>query len=873
MSKTYKMSVFLVFIAAIYLSSIACAGVTQRISISSNGEQANHGSDSPSISADGKYVAYVSFADNLVTGDTNKYFDVFVYNTQTSETLRISTSSDETQANGYSYSPSIGADGRYVAFESYANNLISDDTNGCFDIFVKDTQTGNIQRVSISSDGEEAEGNNDSDSASISADGRYVAFLSSADNLVFNDTNQSDDIFVRDIKTGETQLISTSSGGVQANDDSYIPSISADGRYVAFLSYANNLVPGDTNKCVDIFVKDRQTNATQRISVSNNGVQANAYSYSPSISANGKYVTFESYANNLVAGDTNGCIDIFVRDIQTAKTELISVSSDQVQANDSCSNPSISTDGRFVAFVSAANNLVSDDTNGRSDVFVRDIKTGKTQRGSVSTNGVQANLYNYSPSISADGKLVAFLSDASNLITADTNNSGDIFIHVMDSPVTDVSLNKTTLPLKKASTETLVATVNPSDATNKSVTWSSNNTSVAAVDSSGKVSGVSGGSCKITVTTVDGSKTAECKVDVSVPVISISLNKTTLSSNKGVSETLIATVNPADATNKAVTWESSNTDVATVDSTGKVTTVGDGTSKITVTTVDGTKTANCIVNIQSMIYYTSPAISDTYDSYTKLINISGKSDASITKASWLIDSKRKGSCKVSKGTWNASKIGLTLGGNPITLTGSTKSKQTFTDTLLVNYIDNINPVVKISSPSSKPTYQSTKAVVSISGSVTDLEAIAKVTWLNAATGASGVCTGTKSWKASGAALKLGSNEITISAKDSSGNIGISKITITMVDKTKPKVAITTPTNKPSLILNTQNITLGGTASDDIEVAKVEWLNKSTGESGICSGTTAWSSTIALQIGKNNITITATDTSSNKTTDTIAITRK
>ena len=283
---------------------------------------------------------------------------------------RVSLSSRGSEGNGdCGYWASISADGRYVAFQSLASNLVLNDTNDVDDIFVHDRQTGQTTRVSLSSGG--SEGNGHCWDASISADGRYVAFHSLASNLVPDDTNGESDVFVHDRQTGETARVSLSSGGTEGNSSSGSPSISADGRYVAFVSLATNLVPGD-NKFWDTFVHDRQTGQTTRVSMSSGGKKGNGGSGNPSISADGRYVAFNSDATNLVPGDTNGVVDVFVHDRQTGQTVRVSLSWDGSEGNDASCNPSISADGRYVAFWSDATNLVPDDTNGFPDIFVQD---------------------------------------------------------------------------------------------------------------------------------------------------------------------------------------------------------------------------------------------------------------------------------------------------------------------------------------------------------------------------------------------------------------------------------------------------------------------------------------------------------------------
>jgi len=399
---------------------------TSRVSVTSNGTQSTSWSVNSSISADGRYVAFQSYASNLVSDDTNGFEDVFVHDRQTRQTSRISIASDGTQGNGWSGYPSISGDGRYVAFNSYASNLVSSDTNGEYDIFVHDRQTGQTSRVSVASDG--TQGNGGSYNPSISVDGRYVAFESYAYNLV-SSTNYSLSIYVHDRQLGQTSRVSVASNGTQANDASRDPSISANGRYVAFQSSASNLVSGDTNYIADVFVHDRQTGQTSRVSIASDGMEGNSESHVPSISADGRYVAFYSSASNLVSGDTNSTLDIFVHDRQTHQTNRVSVASDGLQGHGYSVFPVISADGRYIAFESQAYNLVSDDTNYRDDIFVHDRQTGQTSRVSVAFNGTQGDSDSLDPAISADGRYVAFESYASNLVNGDTNGQWDVFVH------------------------------------------------------------------------------------------------------------------------------------------------------------------------------------------------------------------------------------------------------------------------------------------------------------------------------------------------------------------------------------------------------------------------------------------------------------
>jgi Tol biopolymer transport system component len=356
-----------------------------------------------SISADGRCVAFASEARRLVPGDTNRCWDVFVYDSRTRQTERVSVSSKGEQANGNSWRPSVSGDGRYVAFESGATNLVPGDTNGHYDVFVRDRQTRRTTRASLGAQG--AQGNDDSYVPSVSAGGRYVAFYSEASNLAPGEAGEHGDVFLHDGETGATERVSVTSTGGPAKGWSWYPAVSADGRYVAFSSTAPDLVAQDTNGQADVFVRDRQTGATERISVSSAGLQANGRSGFVSISGDGQYVAFDSDASNLVPGDTNGHLDVFVYDRRTRTTERVSVSSHGAQGHSASAHPSLSADGRYVAFSSYASNLVPD-TWG---IFVHDRRTGTTEH--VSTMPERGHRYYEMPAISADGRYIAFLSE------------------------------------------------------------------------------------------------------------------------------------------------------------------------------------------------------------------------------------------------------------------------------------------------------------------------------------------------------------------------------------------------------------------------------------------------------------------------------
>ena len=401
----------------------------------------------PALSSDGRYVAFRSDADNLVAG-RHYNGDIYLHDRESGTTTLVSLSSggvpgDDGTSN--LEAPAISADGRVIAFSSLANNLADQDNNLLADIFVHDRVSRTTERVSLSTSREEA--NAASGFPSLSADGRYVAFESNASNLVSGDTNgpEGTDVFVHDRATHETARVSVSSGGAEAFAPSFSPAISGDGKFVAFVSSAQNLVSGKTNMCIyydwlgnpiviscaDVFVHNRETRETVRVSLTAGGSESNGSSFKPAISHDGRFVAFASDAATLVSGDTNAKTDIFVKDTVSGRISRVSVSSSGQEANDHSYTPAISANGRMIAFASAATNLVPGDNNGKIDIFVHDRLTGNTRRVNTCSCADEANDEAMDPAISPDGWTVAFASPASNLLRnlADTNRATDIFVH------------------------------------------------------------------------------------------------------------------------------------------------------------------------------------------------------------------------------------------------------------------------------------------------------------------------------------------------------------------------------------------------------------------------------------------------------------
>lgn len=407
--------------------------VTVRASLGDSNQQGTGDAslEHQGVSADGRYIVFASKATNLVPGDTNQFADIFLRDMVARTTILISVNSAGTgPGNGPSAFSSISADGRYVAFHSDASDLHADDPDTLTDIFVRDVQTGQTVLVSRASGPLGVKGNNISARADISADGRYVAFHSQANNLDINDGDTSDDIYRRDIQdpTNPTLLISVDSAGTKASGSSQRPRLSADGRFVAFESTASNLVLSDTNVKKDCFLRDVLTGTTSRISLTATAGEANGDSDHAVISGDGSMLVFRSSSSNILPEDDGFESDIFVRELLTGLTTIASAHSSGSQAGNNCNHPSISGNGKFVVFQSTSSSLVNGDTNGKSDCFIHEIATGQTTRLSVATFGGELNGDSERPFISADGRYVSFYSTATNIADDDTNGSADIFL-------------------------------------------------------------------------------------------------------------------------------------------------------------------------------------------------------------------------------------------------------------------------------------------------------------------------------------------------------------------------------------------------------------------------------------------------------------
>jgi hypothetical protein len=435
-TNSVKLNVIAAGALALSMSGVAAASSTTLESRNTAGDLAVGTSftggtvDSLAISADGRFVVFASGATNLVPNDTNGWNDIFLRDRLLGTTVRIN-GVDANQDSGH---PAISRNGRYIAYESAATNLVSTANNGVYHIFLYDTVAKTTVHVSKTTAG--VQGNASSQYPSVSNDGRYVSFTSLATNLVAGDTNAHPDVFRRDVVANVTIRVSVTNAGAQGNNtaarnENMISSINGDGRYVLFRSNASNLVAGDTNGLDDLFVRDCTGLTTKRVNVSSTGVQANDTSYMGKISNDGLFVVFSSAASTLVAGDTNVAEDVFIRDRTLNTTTRLSVNSSGVQTTVGAlgsNKPSISDDNRYVAFTSYADNLVADDTNAVADTYMRDRTTNTTTRISLGNLGEQCNDYCNDGVISGNGLYAAFSSAATNLVVNGYNGLTQLFV-------------------------------------------------------------------------------------------------------------------------------------------------------------------------------------------------------------------------------------------------------------------------------------------------------------------------------------------------------------------------------------------------------------------------------------------------------------
>ncbi len=394
------------------------------------GTCADDDSSSADISADGRYVAFQSWSTNLTSDNTNATSQVYRKDLLTGEVVMCSAKGDGTPADAWSGAPSISADGRYVAFQSNAINLASG-LSGSDQVFRKDLQTGKVVLCSANADGNAGDGG--SSLPDMTPDGRYVVFWGDSANLVAGKTTSGNQVFRKDLETKEVALCSADANGDEGNNISRDPSISDGGRYVAYESSATDLIAGETTSGSQIFRKDLQTGEVALCSADADGNEGTGSCGHPSISASGDFVAFSSYSPDLVSPATSGQ-QVFRKNLNTDGILLCSANAAGEEAESNASGPSISADGRFVAFYSSAQNLVPGGTFDW-EVFRKDLKTKEVALASSNAAREEGDAGSAAPSMTPDGRFVAFESHADNLVTTPVSKE-QVFRKELEAPTT-----------------------------------------------------------------------------------------------------------------------------------------------------------------------------------------------------------------------------------------------------------------------------------------------------------------------------------------------------------------------------------------------------------------------------------------------------
>lgn len=407
------------------LMLIAALAGTAQPSESDGSVAADGDSREPTVSGDGRLVAFASSASNLDAADGNGEFqDVFLHDRATGVTRLVSLTPAGASGNGPSVAPHLSADGRVLVFVSAAPDLVEGDGNGALDVFVTEVGSGVIQRVTRGHAGGDADG--PSHQPRVSADGRYVVFSSTATNLVAGDTNGTSDVFLFDRVSGATELLTRGADGSGANGPSNAPDVSADGSVVVFHSGASNLGPADENGRRDVYRLDRGSGEITRVSIPGDGIECAEDSVSPRVSGDGTRVVFESFCQVMGETPVNPGPNVYLYERGRRGVRCVSLGLGGVPADNHSRTPVISGDGQVVAFQSLAGNLVEGDGNDRFDVFTYSVADDTLKCVSVATGDHWCNGDSAQPALSMDGTTIVVATKASDLFADDGNKKIDI---------------------------------------------------------------------------------------------------------------------------------------------------------------------------------------------------------------------------------------------------------------------------------------------------------------------------------------------------------------------------------------------------------------------------------------------------------------
>ncbi len=839
---TAPLIVALVGVTAVGLSTApaGAAGFTVRASSSTTGGEGNAISTGATLSDDGRYVAFSSAASNLVAGDTNGFGDVFVFDRHTLTTTLVSRDSVGGPADGASESAWISGNGQYVAFASLASDLVAGDTNGASDIFVRDLLANTTTRVSVTTAGAQVI-DGDSFEPSISDDGTKVEFSSDSSTLVVDDLNDSEDVFVRNRTANTTTRVSVATNGDETDFGAYEGVISGDGTIVVFTT-DTGLLTTDGNDLDDVYRHAISTGTTTRVSSDTNPLGGGGWTGHPS--DDGQVVAFASDAPLGGPGtDTNFLPDIYVRDFVAGNMRRISIPGTTGLADNLSLSPTISDDGRYVAYFTLATNLGAVDTNGTFDVWLRDRTLSTNTRVSQDVGGADPDGAAELPFISGNGAFVGFQSLATDLGPTGETSNVDIYVRSLANDTTNPTVSITTPAA--AATYARGATINANYSCSDDVGGSGIVSCAGPVATGSPIDTATLGPKSFTVTATDGQgNTASVTrnytvVDQTAPTITVT------APIDGATFTQYATVFADYACADEASGSGLASCVGTVADGAAIDTATLGAHTFTVNAADvAGNTSSTTVNYTVLdaagpdITITTPVDGATYARGATVL-----ADFACTDE---VGGSGVASC-VGTVADGAAINTATLGAHSFTVNASDNSGNNTTRTHNYTVTDQSPPTITLTTPVDAADYGRGSSVIADYACTDDV-------------GGSGIatCSGTV---ADGAAIDtatLGSHGFTVNATDGAGNPASVSVNYNVVDVTDPTASITTPVDGASYARGS-TVAADYVCSDDV------------GGSGVasCVGTVADGSAIdTATLGPKSFAVVATDAAGNSSTTTV-----
>ena len=814
-----------------------------RASSSTTGGEGDAISLGATLSDDGRYVAFTSAATNLVTGDSNGFSDVFVFDRDTLTTTLVSVDSAGGPSNEASDSAWISGNGQHVAFASHASDLVAGDTNGASDVFVRNLLTNTTTRVSLTSAGAEVI-DGDSFEPSISDDGSRVEFSSDSTALVAADLNDAEDVFVRNRTANTTTRVSVATNGDETDFGAYEGVISGDGTMVAFTT-DTGLVGTDVNDEDDVYRHTIATATTNR--VSSGPTSAGGGGYTPAVSDTGALIAFVSdYDLSGPGADTNFLPDVYVRNVAAGSTARVSVPGTTGFGNDLSLAPTISDDGRYVTYFTLATNLGGVDTNGTFDIWMRDRTLNTNTRVSQDSGGGDPDGAAELPFISGNGAFVGFQSLATDLGPINETSNVDVYVRSLANDTTNPSVTVTTPAV--AATYARGATINANYSCSDNVGGSGIISCAAPVSNGTPIDTATLGAKSFVVTATDGQgNTASVTrnytvVDETAPTITIT------SPTDGATFTQYTTVFADFACADEVAGSGLASCVGTVADGAAINTATLGSHSFTVDATDNAGNSASTTFNYTVLDAAGPdiTIATPVDGATYARGATVIADYACTDE---IGGSGVASC-VGTVADGAAINTASLGSHSFTVNASDNSSNNTSRTHSYTVTDQSPPTITLITPVDDADYARGSSVIADYA-------------CNDEVGGSGVatCVGTV---ADGAAINtasLGSHPFTVDATDGAGNPASLTVNYDVVDVTNPAVSITAPVD-------------GATYSRGSTVAASYACADDLGGSGIasCIGTVADGTAIdTATLGIKSFAVVATDAAGNSTTTTIGYT--